>query len=157
MDKIHMEQMYEKYSDTVFRTAYSIVRNIAEAEDITSDIFMKIFTYEKNFESDEHEKAWIIRITINKCKDLFRSFRIKNRITMESWQFYCETPEESAVMEAVMKLPEKYRVAVHLFYFEGYSTDEIGQMLGVKGHTVRTRLSRARSQLAKLLGEEFCL
>ena len=157
MDKIQMEQLYEKYSDTVFRTAYSVVKNIAEAEDITSEVFMKLFTYDKDFENEEHEKAWIIRITINKCKDLFRSFRIKNRITMESWQPYCETQEESSVMEAVMSLPEKYRIAVHLFYFEGYSTDEIGKMLGVKAHTIRTRLSRARSQLAKLLGEEFCL
>ncbi len=157
MDKIQMEQLYEKYSDTVFRTAYSVVKNVAEAEDITSEVFIKLFTYDKVFESEEHEKAWLIRITVNKCKDLFRSFRIKNRVTMESWQAYCETDEESAVMEAVMSLPEKYRVAVHLFYFEGYSTDEIGQMLGVKGHTVRTRLSRARSQLIKLLGEEYCL
>jgi len=152
-----MEQLYEKYSDTVFRTAYSIVKNIAEAEDITSEVFMKLFTYEKNFESEEHQKAWIIRVTVNKCKDLFRSFHIKKRVTMESWQAYCEIPEESEVMEAVMSLPEKYRIAVHLFYFEGYSTDEIGKMLGVKGHTIRTRLSRARSQLAKILGEEFCL
>ncbi|MBQ3566100.1 MAG: sigma-70 family RNA polymerase sigma factor [Oscillospiraceae bacterium] len=157
MEKMHMEQMYEKYSDTVFRTAYSIVKNISEAEDITSDVFIKFFTYEKEFENEEHEKAWLIRITINKCKDMFRSFRIKNRVTLDSWQAYCETEEESAVFDAVMKLPEKYRIVIHLFYFEGYSTDEIAEMIKVRGQTVRTRLSRARNMLKKSLGEELCL
>lgn len=155
MDKAHIEQIYGKYSDTVFRIAYSIVKDISEAEDITSDVFIKFFTYEKDFENEEHEKAWLIRTTINKCKDMFRSFRIKNRVTLESWQAYCETEEESEVFEKVMSLPEKYRIVIHLFYFEGYSTEEIAKMLKVRGQTVRTRLSRARSLLRKSLGEEF--
>ncbi len=70
MDKAHIEQIYGKYSDTVFRLAYSIVKDISEAEDITSDVFVKFFTYEKDFENEEHEKAWLIRTTINKCKDM---------------------------------------------------------------------------------------
>ena len=157
MEKIHMEQAYEKYSDVVFRTAYSLLKNISEAEDITSEIFIKYFTCGKEFENEEHEKAWLIRITINRCKDLFRSFRIKNRISMEEYKAYCETSDETAVIEAVMSLPEKYRIVIHLFYFEGYSTEEIGKIVGKRSNTVRTRLSRARTMLKELLGEEFCI
>lgn len=157
MEKIHMEQAYEKYSDVVFRTAYSLLKDISEAEDITSEIFIKYFTCGKAFENEEHEKAWLIRITINRCKDLFRSFRIKNRVSMEEYKAYCEDGDESAVVEAVMRLPEKYRIVIHLFYFEGYSTDEIGKIIGKRANTVRTRLSRARTMLKELLGEEFCV
>lgn len=157
MEKSHMEEIYEKYSDTVFRTAFACVKHVAEAEDITSEVFVKYFTCSKRFEDEQHEKAWLIRVTINKCKDLFRSFGFKNRVSMEEYQPYCVIQDESDVLEAVMKLPKKYRIPIHLFYFEGYTTEEIGRITKTNSQTIRTRLSRARNMLKKSLGKEFCI
>lgn len=157
MERSRMEEIYRKYSDTVFRTAFACVKQTAEAEDITSEVFMKYFTCDKKFDSEEHEKAWLIRVTINKCKDLFKSFSIKNRVSMDEYRPYCITEDESFVLEAVMKLPKKYRIPIHLFYFEGYTTEEIGRITKTNSQTIRTRLSRARAMLKKSLGEEFCL
>lgn len=152
-----MEAIYDEYSDTVFHTAFVYVKNIMEAEDITSEVFIKYFRREKRFDDRNHEKAWLIRVTINQCKDLFKSFGFKNRISIEDYNPYCETLDESYVLDAVMKLPKKYREAIHLFYFEGYSTEEIGKITKTNSITIRTRLSRARKMLKKSLGEEFCI
>lgn len=152
-----MEEIYEKYSDTVFRTAFACVKHVAEAEDITSEVFIKYFTSSKKFDNEDHEKAWLIRVTINRCKDLFRSFSFKNRVSIEEYQTYCVIQDEIDVLEAVMKLPKKYRIPVHLFYFEGYTTEEIAKITKTSSQNIRTRLSRARAMLKKSLGEEFCI
>lgn len=157
MEKFHMEEIYQKYSDTVFRTAFACVKHVAEAEDITSEVFIKYFTCGKKFDDENHEKAWLIRVTINRCKDLFKSFSFKNRVSIDEYNNYCETDDESYVLEAVLNLPKKYRVAIHLFYFEGYSTEEIGKITKTNSQTIRTRLSRARKMLEKSLGKEFYL
>lgn len=155
MEKSYMEKIYKKYNDIVFHTAFACVKNLAEAEDITSEVFIKYFTCAKKFDNEEHEKAWLIRVTINKCKDLFRSFSFKNRVSAEEYGSYCMTLDESYVLEAVMKLPKKYRIPIHLFYFEGYTTEEIGKITRTNSQTIRTRLSRARTILKKTLGDEF--
>lgn len=157
MEKSHMEKIYKKYSDIVFHAAFACVKHVAEAEDITSEVFIKYFTCGKRFDNEEYEKAWLIRVTINKCKDLFRSFSFKNRVSMKEYNSYCVTKDESYVLEAVMKLPKKYRIPIHLFYFEGYTTEEIGKITKTNSQTIRTRLSRARTMLKKSLGEEFCI
>ena len=157
MEKSQMEEIYEKYSDTVFRTAFACVKHVAEAEDITSEVFIKYFTSSKKFDNEDHEKAWLIRVTINRCKDLFRSFSFKNRVSIEEYQPYCVIQDEIDVLEAVMKLPKKYRIPVHLFYFEGYTTEEIAKITKTSSQNIRTRLSRARAMLKKSLGEEFCI
>lgn len=152
-----MEEIYEKYCDTVFHTAFACVKHVAEAEDITSEVFIKYFTCSKEFDNEEHEKAWLIRVTINRCRDLFRSFGFKNRVSIEEYQPYCIIQDETDVLEAVMKLPKKYRIPIHLFYFEGYTTEEIGMITKTSSPTIRKRLSRARVMLKKSLGEEFCI
>ena len=154
MDRTCMEEKYRQYSNTVFRTAYACVKHLAEAEDITSEVFMKYFTCNQRFDSQEHEKAWLIRVTVNRCRDLFRSSRFKKYADMEEYEPFCEMDEEHEVMEAVMSLPKKYRTAVHLYYYEGYSTEEIAKITNSTATAVRKQLSRAREMLKNKLGEE---
>lgn len=157
MERNEMELIYDKFKNTVYRTAFAYCKNYAEAEDITQDVFIKCFTSDKyEFDSDEHIKAWLIRVTINRCKDIFKSFRFKNLVSLDNAnQLIYETPEESEVYNAVMSLPEKYRIVIHLFYYEQYSTKEISKITKKTDTAVRTQLSRGRDMLKKKLGKEF--
>ena len=140
MEQNDMELIYDKFSNTIYRTAFSYCKNHADAEDITSDVFIKCFTGKYAYDSDEHLKAWLIRCTINRCKDIFKSFRFKHVVALDDAEIVYESPEESTVFHEVMNLPEKYRIVIHLFYYEGYSTKEI---------------CRGREMLKKSLGKEF--
>lgn len=157
MTKQEMEQIYDKYSLMVYRTAFAYFKNKADAEDVVSEVFIKYFTSESNFNNEQHEKAWLIRVTVNRCKDILRSFRVKKTVPLEEAAEICETFEEKAVYKAVMELPKKYSLVIHLYYFEGYTTKEIAQICNKNDQTIRTWLSRARKMLKKSLGEEFCI
>lgn len=155
MERSDMESVYMKFKDTVYRTAFSLCKDHTRAEDITSDVFFKCFTCQNIPEGDEHTKAWLIRVTINRCKDIFKSFRFKNVVSLDETQLIYETPEESDVYHAVMSLDAKYRIVIHLYYYEGYSTEEISKIIHKAAPTVRTRLKRAREMLKISLGKEF--
>ncbi|MGN1480862.1 sigma-70 family RNA polymerase sigma factor [Porcipelethomonas sp.] len=156
MERNEMESIYDKFKNTVFRTAFAYCKNYAEAEDVTSDVFVKCFTSEKKFEDDNHLKAWLIRVTINRCKDIFKSFRFKNLVSLDDAQkLTYEAPEENEVYNAVMSLPKKYRTVIHLFYYEQYSTREIAQITQRSDTAVRTQLCRGRDILKKKLRKEF--
>ena len=129
MEQNDMELIYDKFSNTIYRTAFSYCKNHADAEDITSDVFIKCFTGKYAYDSDEHLKAWLIRCTINRCKDIFKSFRFKHVVALDDAEIVYESPEESTVFHEVMNLPEKYRIVILLFYYEGYSTKEIAEIL----------------------------
>lgn len=150
-----MEQIYDKFHASVYRMAFAYCKNRADAEDITSEVFLKRFGCSKTFESERHETAWMMRVTINQAKDLLRIFRRRNEVPLEEAALVFESPEEHEVYHAVMDLPAKYRSVIHLFYYEGYSTAEIAQITGRSETAVRTQLSRARAMLKKVLGEEF--
>ena len=110
----------------------------------------------KEFDNEAHIKAWLIRVTINRSKDVSTSFWRKNKV---AWEDYMETlvfeaPEDKSLFEAVMSLPAKYRTVIHLFYYEGYSAQEIARITGQPPGTVRSRLSRARGKLRGLLSEQ---
>ncbi len=150
-----MEDVYRKYKNTVYRTAFSCCKNHSQAEDVTSDVFYRYFTCKNPPESDEHTKAWLIRTAVNRCKDIFKSFSFKNIVSLDETQLVYETPQESEVYHAVMSLPAKYRIVIHLYYYEGYTTEEIAGMIRKAPPTVRSRLSRARQLLKKSLGKEF--
>ncbi len=150
-----MEQIYDKYHESVYRLAYAYTKNRADAEDLTSEVFLKRFTCGKSFESESHETAWIMRVTINLAKDLLRSFRYRFTVPLEDANIIFESPEESEVWHAVMNLPAKYRSVIHLYYYEGYSVAEIAKMNGKSETAVQTQLYRARKLLKHALGEEF--
>ena len=145
-----------KYADTVRRICLLHLKNYADTEDIFQTVFLKYFLHNGTFESDEHEKAWIIRVTINACKDFLKSFYRKNVVPIEAVQDAAVTvdSEQSAVLEAVLALPKKYKDAVYLFYYEGYSALEISKILNKKENTVYTLLARGRTLLRKNLGGE---
>lgn len=143
-----------KYIDTVFRVALSWMKHPSEAEDITQTVFLKLYREPKPFASEDHVKHWLIRVTINECKKMFRSpFHAAEDISDYANSLRFETPEHSEVYYAVMDLPQKYRVPLFLYYYEDYSTAEISKMLGIPTPTVATRLHRGRELLKKKLQE----
>lgn len=148
----------EKYADTVYRICLLHLKNHADAEDIFQNVFLKYVTYSKDFESEEHEKAWIIRVTVNACKDLKKSFFRSRVVSMEKIKNFQASQQEnySEVLEAVLSLPEKYKNPIYLYYYEQYSAVEIGKILGKNVNTIYTLLSRGKNILKdKLGGDDF--
>lgn len=143
----------EKYADTVFRICILHLKNKNDAEDIFQEVFLKFALNDKEFENANHEKAWIIRVTINACKDLIKSFFRSRTISIDKLISVADEEKEdlSYVLEAVLKLPVKYRDAIYLHYYEGYSALEIGEILGKNENTVYSILSRGRSMLKESL------
>lgn len=148
----------ERYADTVRRICILHLKNEQDTEDIFQTVFMKYVLYNKNFESNEHEKAWFIRVTINACKDFLKSFYRRNTVPLDiiSDKSVSMNEEQSFVLEAVLSLPKKYKDVVYLFYYEGYSAVEISKIFNKKENTVYTLLARARKILKeKLGGDDF--
>ena len=144
----------ERYGDMVRRLCLVHLKNPADTEDIFQNVFLKYVLSPVVFESPEHEKAWLIRVTINACKDLVKSFFRSRTVPLEE---LLDQPaplleEHREVLEAVLALPRKYRDAVYLHYYEGYTAAEIGKLLGKNTNTVYTLLTRAREQLRETLG-----
>lgn len=137
------------YGDTVRRICMIHLKNKADTEDIFQNVFLKYVLRTVPFDSPEHEKAWIIRVTANACKDLLRSFFRSRTVSLD---VLIETPREmpedhSDILEAVLALPEKYKDPIYLHYYEGYTAEEIGRILGKNTNTVYTLLTRARQML----------
>jgi len=142
-----------KYSGMIIRIAYNYTRNIADSEDILQDVFVSLLST-PFIENEEHLKAWLIRITINKSKDLLKSTRKKRTIPLdEAKNYYSEKTQ--IVLEELAYLNIDDRTIVYLFYWEGYMAKEIGKMLKLKERAVLMRLSRARAKLKKLLEENI--
>lgn len=155
MTQEQMARIYDKYKDTVYRTAFAYCRNRADAEDIMQEVFLKYFTAGTKRPDENSEKAWLLRVTANQCKDLFKSARWRCTVPLEEAAFVCETPQEDSVYHAVMALPADYRLAVHLYYYEGYSIREIGRIMRKTENAAAAVLSRARKRLKQILGEEL--
>lgn len=147
-------QICEKYFDTVYKLALSQTKDVHHAEDITNEVFLKYISSAKVFESEDHIKAWLIRVTINCCKNIFSSSWFKKTVPLEETLAEEMPEEESDVYFAVLKLPQKYRAVIHLFYYEDLSVEQISKYLHINASTVRSQLSRGRSLLkASLEGE----
>lgn len=148
-------QAAEKYMDTVYRVAYSSLKNADDANDVTQDVLLDLYRADKAFESDEHLKSWLIRATLNRCKMLFRSpWRRQDDIDDYAATLSFEDGDYLDLFRAVMALEQKYRVPLLLFYYEGYSTREVAALLSLPEKTVSTRLFRAKAKLRKFLEEE---
>ena len=138
-----------QYKDTVFRVALNALGNPADAEDAVQEVFLKLYLEQKKFSSTEHVRNWLIRVTLNHCKNARRSFWHHRTVPMEEWvaSMPFERPEDSELLACVMTLPAKYRTVLYLFYYEDYSVQEIADLLNLKVSAVTTRMSRARKQL----------
>lgn len=143
----------EKYMDNIFRLALNYMRSRSEAEDITQNVLIRLYRTEKEFENGDHLRHWLVRVTVNECKRALVSPWRKMESIEQLWEGFV-FPEEGRreLFDAVMALPKKYRVPIYLYYYEDYSTEEIGRILKVPSATVRTHLRRGRQQLKDSLG-----
>lgn len=155
-DEQDLENAIQMHADTVKRICVVYLKNQLDTEDIFQSVFLKYYKSSAHFESEEHKKAWLIRITINECKDLLKSFFRRNVVSLdEVAEVRAESDfnEHGYVREAVLKLPEKYKIVIYLHYFEGYSAVEISKLLKKNVNSVYTLLARGREQLRNALGE----
>ena len=140
---------FRKFGDTVLRAAYACCGCYAEAEDITQDVFLLLHTKPVAFDNDEHMKAWLLRVTINKCKNLKRSFRISHTrsIDEENTGIYNMDITDVEVRELIEALPKKYSSIIYLHFYEGYTTKEIAKLLKKNPNTVSSLLQRGKEKL----------
>lgn len=143
----------EKFSDMIYRIAYQNLMNAADAEDVTQDVFIRLLRNRaKSFEDQEHLKAWLIRVTVNRCRDYRRFVLRRNETALEEHEDVCEA-EQGSLWEEIAGLPREDRTIVYLHYYEGYCIKEIGKILGKNANTVSSRLTRARKKLRMMLKE----
>lgn len=146
------------YGDKVRRICFMHLHNRSDTEDIFQEVFLKYALCDADFESDDHERAWLLRVAINACKDLHKSFWRRRVSSFDGADTACLSvqDENREVLDAVLRLtPPKYRDVIYLYYYEGYRAAEIAGILGQKENTIYTWLSRAREQLRQMLGGEL--
>ncbi len=155
--RLPTNQLVEKYKDNIFAIAFNICKNPEDAEDITQDTFVEYFSSRKDFKDEEHIRAWLIRVTINKSKNILKAFWRKRRFSLDDYieTLTFETPESACLFENVMHLPDNYRIVIHLFYYEDYSVKEIADILKISESNVKARLSRGRAMLKTTLKEVY--
>ena len=147
----------ERWGDSLYRAAFAVCRNPQDAEDVVQETLLAYFRSDKQFESDEHIRAWLIRVAVNKARNATICFWRRNRRSLEE-TLDALTYEDAAdrdLLDAVLRLPERYRIVIHLFYYEDYSIREIAALLDLGEGSVKSRLSRGRQQLRKTLTEEW--
>ena len=148
-----LEEAIKRNEDRVFRAAVAIMGDKADAEDVVQDVFLKLFEKQPDFESLEHETAWLIRVAVNLCKSRLRLHRRKKTVPLLDI-YPAENDRQHDLMQTVLSLPAKYRAIIHLFYYEGYSTKEIAEITEQKEAAVRQQLTRARHMLKDFLEGE---
>jgi RNA polymerase sigma-70 factor (ECF subfamily) len=150
-----IEAIYNRQVSTVYRVCYSYLGNRADAEDATQNVFLRLLRSGASFESDEHEKAWLIRVSANLCKDVLKA-SVRKNVPLDAIPEPEAKPQEyDATLDVVLSLDEKYKDVVYLYYYEGWSTDQISGALGKPPSTIRSYLSEARALLRERLGGEM--
>ena len=157
MDQMQASRLVSQYADMILRISYQYLKQTCDAEDICQSVFEKYLIANLRFQSPEHEKAWIIRTTINACKDHLKSAFFRRTAPLEEAEVIAAAPvqvPDTDLLEAMKRLPRNYRISIYLYYYEGYSAREIGTMLGKKEATINQYLSRGRRKLRTYLTEE---
>ncbi len=152
-----LEYYIRNFRKNVYNAVLCYVRNPSDAEDITQDTFLKLYTYNKSFNDDEHVKAWLLRCAINNCKNHLRSHWYRFTVPLEAAENMTvadNTDHDDEMLGIMKKLNRNNRIALYMYYYEGYTIGEIGHILGISSDTVSSRLHRGRQQLKKLLSEE---
>lgn len=149
------DRLVQTYADLILRLSYTYLHSTHDAEDICQNVLMKLMVGNQAFESSEHERAWIIRTTANACKDVLKSARKRTSVSLQAAaNASAPEPPDSGVLDAVMELPDTYREAIYLHYYEGYTVREIACMIGHSEDAVAAHLSRGRAKLRVLLEGE---
>ena len=153
----NIEGIYIKYRDRVFAVGFNYFRNSMDADDMVQETFLKLLRSNKDFESEEHLRNWILKVAVNECKRVTLSSWFKRRESLEEYadKLIFEEVGDRDLFDKVMRLPKNYRQVTHLFYYEGFSVKEIAGILGIRETTVTTRLSRARKKLKDQLKGEW--
>lgn len=146
-----VENALNLYGDDILRLAFSYMKSREDAEDVLQDVLLKFMQSAAKFEEEKMMKSWLFKVTANLCRDKLKSSKRKREVAIPEG-FDVAAPEErpedeSGVLQAVMRLPEKYRSVIHLYYMEEYSTREIAEIMGKKESTVRSLLKRGRDRL----------
>lgn len=146
----------DRYADMIRRICFYYLKNGPDTEDVFQTVFLKYMLSDQHFDNEEHEKAWLLRVSINACKDQLKSFFRRRTVPLETIEEMGEAASEEhrEVLEAVLSLPGKYKDVIYLHYYEGYSAAEIGRILGKKENTIYSLLSRGRGLLREKLGGE---
>lgn len=149
-----VEELVDEYSNMLFRICLVIAGNEWDAQDVIQDVFCRYIEHAPKLCDSEHERAWLIKVAVNRCRDIHR-FRLRHPQTdLEEISAYCELPEQSEVLAALMDLPESLKSVIYLHYIEGYKTFEIADMLGISLNAVKKRLERGRKALRLTLSDE---
>ena len=141
-----LEKVDEREADRVYRLAFVYLKNISDAEDAVTEVFIKYMTKAPDFREEEHEKAWFLKVTANYCKDQLK----KKRAEPADLEFFSNVPaqeENRTVLEAVMELPQMYRELIYLYYYEGYTLREISKVIKIRESTLQSRLAEARKKI----------
>lgn len=155
MEKEMFNSAARQYQDMVYRVALHAFGSPQDAEDAVQEVFLRLYTWEKPFEGPDHLRRWLIRVTVNVCRDALKSPWRRRRVSLEELPEtpVFDRPEQGELYREVMRLPEKYRTVLYLFYYEELTVKEIGQVLGLRTTAVTTRLHRARGKLKEQLTE----
>lgn len=155
--RMETQALAETYRDRLFAAAFQVCGNAADAEDAAQEALLRYHISEKQFESEQHIRAWLLRVAINCAKNVSRSFFRRNTVPLEDYMDSLEfdSGESREIFREVMNLPETYRLVIHLYYYEDYSVAEIGRILALTESNVKVRLSRGRQLLKKSLQEEW--
>lgn len=151
---MELQALFERQHRRVYRLALLYFKNIPDAEDAVQSVFLKYAEKSPSFESEAHESAWFITVTRNYCKDTFKSFWRRSVSLGELPEGPEPAMEETGVTQCLLRLPDKYRELLYLYYYEGYSAKELSQLLSRKESTVHTQLADARKKLKRLLEKE---
>lgn len=155
MTREQFDQAAERYLDMVYRIARSSLPDRADAEDAAQNVMVRLWRCGTPFHDEEHLRRWLARVTVNECRRLAAQPWRKRTVPLEAGQEpEFRDPEQSRVWEAVAALPQKYRLPLYFYYYEGYSVTGVGELLGLKPSTVQTRLARGREKLKTMLKEE---
>lgn len=152
-----LDSLFVTYGDMIYRLALVRTRSAADAEDVVQEVFLRCLKNNPSFDSAEHQKAWLIKVAINCSKTLLSSAFRRHSVPEDALGELASDVQETdtTVYDAVMRLPEKYRTAIHLFYYESYSVREIAQMMRTTESTVKSWLHRARGLLKDALGGDY--
>lgn len=154
MSPMTLEQVIRRYADMVYRLALARLSSPADAEDVFQDVFLRYAEKAPTLRDDDHLRAWLLRVTINRCRSLYRSAWWKRIVPLEhARELAAPPPDDPALAEALDRLPVRYRTVIHLSCHEHMDTQEIAELLDIKPVSVRSQLSRARAMLEKLLKE----
>ena len=149
--KQSVNELIERYRDNLFAVAFHMCKNAADADDIVQETFLQYYLSGKNFDNEQHIRSWLIRVAINKAKNINHSFWRQHKVPLEEYMetLVFETPEDGELFETVMNLPDKYRIVIHLYYYEDFSIREIAKTLRLTENTIKVRLMRGRKKIGR--------